>query len=230
MVVVVVCFPGFILSVRPYGLLWTEPCPLCILNSSTTLVGSILPFPIWSTSFWLCVAVSRVDFFNSGIIRTNYANIRAADALIPCVSTTSTAIVPIYIIKRFLDSRIPWLRISATFAHVNDDVVKWKHFPRYCPFVRGIHRSPVNSPYKGQWRGALMFSLICAWIKVWLNSGESGDLRRHRAHYDVNVMIVEKCVTESFCFLKKIGNKGLIHCGLVVTQYRCMELRQHWFS
>ena len=37
-------------------------------------------------------------------------------------------------------------------------VNKWKHFPRYWPFVRGIHRSPVNSPHKGQWRGALMFS------------------------------------------------------------------------
>ena len=46
----------------------------------------------------------------------------------------------------------------------HDDVIKWKHFPRYWPFVRGIHRSPVNSPHKGQWRGALMFSLICAWI------------------------------------------------------------------
>ena len=42
------------------------------------------------------------------------------------------------------------------------DVIKWKHFPRYWPFVRGIHRSPVNSPLKGQWRGGLMFSLICA--------------------------------------------------------------------
>ena len=40
---------------------------------------------------------------------------------------------------------------------VHDDVIKWKHFPRYWPFVRGIHQSPVNSPQKGQWRGALMF-------------------------------------------------------------------------
>ena len=46
-------------------------------------------------------------------------------------------------------------------ANTHDDVIKWKHFPRYWPFVRGIHRSPVNSPHKGQWRGALMFSLIC---------------------------------------------------------------------
>ena len=49
-----------------------------------------------------------------------------------------------------------------TQATNHDDVIKWKHFPRYWPFVRGIHRSPVNSPHKGQWRGALMISLICA--------------------------------------------------------------------
>ena len=48
--------------------------------------------------------------------------------------------------------------------------------------------SPVNSPHIGQWRGALMFSLICAWIKGWINSREAGDLRRKRAHYDVIVM------------------------------------------
>ena len=68
------------------------------------------------------------------------------------------------------------------------DVIKWKHFPHYWPFVRGIHRSPVNSPHKGQWRGALMFSLICAWINGWVNYREAGDLRCHRAHYDVTVM------------------------------------------
>ena len=71
-----------------------------------------------------------------------------------------------------------------------DDVIKWKHFPRYWPFVRGIDRSPVNSPHKGQWRGALMFSLICAWINVWINNREAADLIRHRAHHDVRVMII----------------------------------------
>ena len=39
----------------------------------------------------------------------------------------------------------------------HDDVIKWKHFPRYWKYVRGIHRSPVNSPHKGRWRGALIF-------------------------------------------------------------------------
>ena len=68
------------------------------------------------------------------------------------------------------------------------DVIKWKHFPRYWPFMRGIHRSPVNSLPKGQWRGVLMFSLVCAWINGWVNNRQSGDLRRHRDHYDVIVM------------------------------------------
>ena len=46
----------------------------------------------------------------------------------------------------------------------HDDVINWKHFLGYLPFVRGIPRSPVNSPHKGQWRRALMFSLIWVWI------------------------------------------------------------------
>ena len=68
------------------------------------------------------------------------------------------------------------------------DDIKRKHFPRYWPFVRRIHQSPVYSPHKGQWRGALMFSLICAWINGWVKNPEAGDLRRHRAHYDITVM------------------------------------------
>ena len=79
-----------------------------------------------------------------------------------------------------------YLITSHLFVH--DDVIKWKHFPRYWPFVRGIHRSPVTSPHKGQWGGALMFSLICGWIKAWVNNREVGDLRRHRANYDVTAM------------------------------------------
>ena len=49
--------------------------------------------------------------------------------------------------------------------------------------------SPGNFPHKGQWRGALMFSLICVWVNGWVNNREAGDLRRHGAHYDVIVMI-----------------------------------------
>ena len=73
-------------------------------------------------------------------------------------------------------------------VHHHDDVIIWKHFPRNWPFVREIHRSPVNFPHKGQWRGALMFSLIYAWINDWVNNREAGDLRRQHGHYDVIVM------------------------------------------
>ena len=69
-----------------------------------------------------------------------------------------------------------------------DDVIKWKHFPRYWAFVRGIHRSQVNSTHKGR-RGALRFSLVYAWINGWVNNREAGDLRHHRAHYEITVTL-----------------------------------------
>ena len=61
----------------------------------------------------------------------------------------------------------------------HDDVIKRRHFPRYWPFLRGIHRSPVNSPHKGQWRGALIFSVIFAWTNGWVNNRDAGALRPH---------------------------------------------------
>ena len=85
-------------------------------------------------------------------------------------------------------------------CHNHDDVIKWKHFARYWPFVRGIHRSPVNSPHKGQWPGALIFSLICVCISGWVSNHEAGDLRRYPAHYDVSVMIsLSYCVGCILC-------------------------------
>ena len=71
----------------------------------------------------------------------------------------------------------------------HDGVIKWKRFLRYWPFVRGLHRSPANSPHKGQWCGTLMFILICAWTNAWVNNREAGDLWRLRAHYDVTLMM-----------------------------------------
>ena len=86
-----------------------------------------------------------------------------------------------------------WQSFSGYFQIWNsshNDVIKWKYFPRYWPFVRGIHRWPQ----KGQRRGALMFSLICAWINGWVNNRKAGDLRGLRAHYDVIVM--DHCITQ----------------------------------
>ena len=86
----------------------------------------------------------------------------------------------------------------------------WRHqmetFPRYWPFVRGIHRSPMNSPHKGQWRGALIFSLICAWINGQENNRETDDLRHHRAHYDVIVMRRSVLITDISKYDNAINN------------------------
>ena len=57
---------------------------------------------------------------------------------------------------------------------IHDDIIKWKYFPCYWPSVRGIHLSLVDSPHKGQWHRALMFSLICAWTNSWANNRDAG--------------------------------------------------------
>ena len=112
--------------------------------------------------------------------------------------------------------------VTASYKHTNrtccvhDDVIKWKHFPRYWLFVRVIHRSPVTSPHKSQWRGTLMFSLIWAWINGWVNNHEAGDLRRHHAHDGVILMIIQ---IESRTKLHPTNTSHTI-CNGMHTQYR----------
>ena len=83
------------------------------------------------------------------------------------------------------------LRSDIRYEHIitfHDDVIKWEHFSSYWSFVRWNHRSPVDSTQKDQWRTALMFSLICAWTKGLAKNRDAGDLKRHRAHYDLIVI------------------------------------------
>ena len=71
----------------------------------------------------------------------------------------------------------------------------WRHqmetFSTLLAICPGTHRPPVNSPHKGQWRGDFMVFFIYAWINSWVNNSETGDLRRHCAHYDVIVMMTD---------------------------------------
>ena len=84
----------------------------------------------------------------------------------------------------------------------------WRHQMETFSALQAIFAG--NSPHKGQWRGTLMFSVICVWINGWINNGEAVDLRRPRAHYDVTVMnwrICRFCVIPVatlvlFCFRK----------------------------
>ena len=70
----------------------------------------------------------------------------------------------------------PWLRHQM-------ETFSWATSP-----LCGEFTALVNSPHKGQWRGALMCSLIYVWINDWVKNREAGDLRRQRGHYDVSVM------------------------------------------
>ena len=89
------------------------------------------------------------------------------------------------------------------------DVIKWKYFPRYWHFMKGIHRSPVDSPLKGQWRGAFMFSLTCAWTIGWVNIMyvmyvtddmwcyeplKSAVLTNHTCHWYYYYYVIRSCV------------------------------------
>ena len=93
------------------------------------------------------------------------------------VLTPSIAQVPVLVYIR-----------DPNFGHHHDDVIKWKHFPCYWPFMRGIHRSRWMPLTEASDADLWCFSLNCARINGWVNNREAGDLRRHRAHYDVIVI------------------------------------------
>ena len=79
----------------------------------------------------------------------------------------------------------------------HDDVIKWKNFPPYWPFVREIYRSQeIPRTRTGD---AERFYLTF----VWANNRDVGDLRRHRAHYDVTVMI-----TSFHMFIQQSGGSA----------------------
>ena len=115
------------------------------------------------------------------------------------------------------------------FFFYHDDVIKWKHLPRYWPFVRGIPRSQVNSPHKGQWRRVLMFSLICAWINGCVNNREAGDLRWRQCN-EISSWPVP-FFKDIFHFYEKFVLVLLMTCGLwVLGDQLCQKIFiiNHW--
>ena len=91
------------------------------------------------------------------------------------------------------------ISLTIVYSIVNSGADQRKHqSSASLAFVRGIHRWPVDSPHKGEWRAALIFTLIFAWTNGWTNNRDTGDLRRHRAHYDVTEMF-SKFDTAGLC-------------------------------
>ena len=95
----------------------------------------------------------------------------------------------------------------------HDDVIKWKHFPRYLPDVCGEFTG--NSSHKSHWGEALMFSLICSWLNGHVNNWDAGDLRRHCAHYDIPVMwAIGLWIFRKTQTVDKGPSDGMILCDL----------------
>ena len=138
------------------------------------------------------------NIFQKAIISSIYFLLKKTGTWNPCS----------WMKMEMLDTKLAFFNVvtSIGFLSSHDGVIKWKHFPRYWSFGRGIFRSSGNSPHKGQWRGTLMFSLICAWTNGHsLNNRDTGDWRRHRAHYDVTVTRpVQPCRTAVFCQLRNV--------------------------
>ena len=76
------------------------------------------------------------------------------------------------------------LIIYNTISHITQPW--WLHYMETFSALLALcaGNSPVTGefPHKGQWCRALMFSLICAWIRGWVNNREAGDLRCHRTY------------------------------------------------
>ena len=87
------------------------------------------------------------------------------------------------ILQTTFSSAFPWMKAFEFWIRFHWDMKTssngniFRVTGRLCGEFTGP-RSPVNSPHKVQWHGALMFSLICVWINDWVNSREAGDLRR----------------------------------------------------
>ena len=99
-----------------------------------------------------------------------------------------------HVTNQILVQLISVSKLSPRYQTISTDVIKtwWRHqmetFSALLALCAGNSPVPVNSPHKGQWRGVLMFSLICVWIDGWVNNREADDLRRRRTHYNVTVM------------------------------------------
>ena len=98
----------------------------------------------------------------------------------------ATNITP-YCIRNCSDWGRKWI---INYTHNKHTIPWWRHqmetLSALLAICAGNSSVPVNSPHKGQWRGALMFSLIRAWINDWVNNREAGDLRRHRGHCGIH--------------------------------------------
>ena len=199
-------------------------------NHSATIGEYVVKIADWwqeniifaSLQFGVCWVSVYLPFRQSSRLTIKYLHKQSCQ---PWYNNTSVSAIVVVV----------WYAVMAcsSILPLHDDVIKWNHFPRYWPFVRGIHRSPVNSPHKGQWRGALMLSLICALNKR-LNKQSCGwwlEAQSHSLWHHCNARSVQSCFV---CAILDINTaspdlKTSEYFGLYVT--RCIliiDYAQFW--
>ena len=121
-----------------------------------------------------------------------------------------------------------YCNVISLWSH--DDVINWKHFPRYWPFCGEFTGHRWIPRTKASDAELWIFSLICLWTNNWANNGNACDLRPHRLRYDVTVMLI--LWIGSVWFITDWSPclfEGLNHLPLV--PHICVsELGQHWFG
>ena len=108
-------------------------------------------------------------------------------------------------IKSFNTEHRSWINNSTHKLYLDGVYTSlswWRHqmetFSALLAICAGNSPVPGEFPHKGQWRRALMFTLICVWINGCVNNREAGDLRRYCAHYGVTVMFCLHVVTKIY--------------------------------
>ena len=97
----------------------------------------------------------------------------------------------------------------------------WRHFPRYWPFVWGIHRSRWNPCTKAS--DAELWCFL--WINDWVNNDEAGDVRRHRGHHDVNVMV--NSMITVWCYFHLLLSISIHATAILVSEEVEHSIREH---
>ena len=124
-----------------------------------------------------------------------------SDMLLSCMFVWNPFVAASAVLNHNVPSVLPEITLIAKRRIFNSYTHSWwRHqmetFSALLALCAGIDRSPVNSPHKGQWRGALKFFLMGAWIHGWVNNREDADLRRHHAHHDVTGCNKRKDIVE----------------------------------
>ena len=118
------------------------------------------------------------------------------------------------------------------FPRASEKKALWRHQMKTFSALlalHSIHRSSVNSPHQGQWHGAMIFSLVCAWTNGCAKNRDPGDLRCHCAHYHVTEMLIGNTPRPSVSNMQDSRIHVFHKEGFELLVSSCCEMPNHVF-